>query len=60
MKQSVTMQLATGVNRRNFLSSALGVIGNGSRGGWIAGLFKNHGGYEIHAVADYFQHVADT
>ena len=38
----------------------LGVIGCGGRGGWIAKLFKGHGGYEIYAVADYFQHVADN
>ncbi len=37
----------------------LGVIGCGGRGGWIAKLFKDHGGYEMYAVADYFQHVAD-
>jgi predicted dehydrogenase len=37
----------------------LGVVGNGIRGGWIAKLFQNHGGYEMHAVADYFQEVAD-
>ena len=37
----------------------LGVVGNGGRGSWISGLFKQHGGYEIHAVADYFQPVAD-
>jgi len=37
----------------------LGVVGNGGRGAWIAGLFKQHGGYEMHAVADYFQDVAD-
>jgi len=37
----------------------LGVIGNGGRGAWIASLFKRHGGYEIWAVADYFQSVAD-
>jgi predicted dehydrogenase len=37
----------------------LGVVGNGGRGSWIAGLFKEHGGYEMHAVADYFQPVAD-
>jgi predicted dehydrogenase len=37
----------------------LGVIGNGGRGHWIAGLFRQHGGFEIHAVADYFQDVAD-
>lgn len=38
----------------------LGVVGLGGRGSWIAGLFQKHGGYEIHAVADYFQTVADT
>ena len=37
----------------------LGVVGCGGRGSWIAGLFKKHGGYEMHAVADYFQDVAD-
>ena len=38
----------------------LGVIGNGGRGSWIAKLFQKHGGYEMWAVADYFQEVADT
>ena len=37
----------------------LGVVGNGGRGSWIAKLFRSHGGYEMHAVADYFQEVAD-
>jgi predicted dehydrogenase len=37
----------------------LGVIGNGGRGAWIARLFKRHGGYEMHAVADYFPEVAN-
>jgi predicted dehydrogenase len=37
----------------------LGVVGNGGRGAWIAGLFHKHGGYELYAVADYFQAVAD-
>ncbi|MEI7902791.1 MAG: hypothetical protein WCK89_21295 [bacterium] len=37
----------------------LGVVGLGGRGAWLAGLFRGHGGYDIHAVADYFQHVAD-
>jgi predicted dehydrogenase len=37
----------------------LGVVGNGGRGAWIARLFKNHGGFEMYAVADYFQEVAD-
>lgn len=32
----------------------LGVIGVGGRGSWLAGLFQQHGGFEIHAVADYF------
>ncbi len=36
----------------------LGVVGCGGRGKWIAGLFKEHGGYEMHAVADYFPEVA--
>lgn len=38
----------------------LGVVGLGGRGKWITGLFRKHGGYEIHAVADYFQKVADV
>jgi predicted dehydrogenase len=32
----------------------LGWIGGGGRGSWLAGLFKQHGGFEFHAVADYF------
>ena len=32
----------------------LGIIGCGGRGTWIAKLFAEHGGYEIHAGADYF------
>ena len=38
----------------------LGLVGCGGRGKWIAGLFQKHGGYDIHAVADYFQPVADA
>ena len=37
----------------------LGVVGLGGRGHWIAGMFRGHGGYEIHAVADYFPEVGD-
>lgn len=37
----------------------LGVVGCGGRGSWIAKLFQKHGGYDLHAVADYFQEVAD-
>lgn len=33
---------------------ALGFIGCGSRGTWIADLFRKHGGYEITAAHDYF------
>jgi myo-inositol 2-dehydrogenase / D-chiro-inositol 1-dehydrogenase len=38
----------------------LGIVGCGGRGSWIARLFARHGGYEIHAVADYFQQAADA
>ena len=38
----------------------LGVVGCGGRGKWIAGLFQEDGGYDIHAVADYFPEVADA
>jgi predicted dehydrogenase len=37
----------------------LGLIGCGGRGTWIAGLFKEHGGYEIVAGADYFRDRVD-
>ena len=38
----------------------LGLVGCGGRGGWIAGLFQKHGGYEVVAVADYFRDKADA
>lgn len=37
----------------------LGLVGCGQRGAWIGGLFAKHGGYVMHAVADYFADVAD-
>ena len=37
----------------------LGLIGCGGRGNWITNLFQQHGGYEIAAVADYFQDRVD-
>jgi predicted dehydrogenase len=37
-----------------------GIIGLGGRGSWITGLVREHGGYEIVALADYFPHVADA
>jgi len=38
----------------------LGIIGCGGRGIWIADLFKQHGGYNIVAAADYFQDRVDA
>jgi myo-inositol 2-dehydrogenase/D-chiro-inositol 1-dehydrogenase len=38
----------------------LGLVGCGGRGTWIARLFQKHGGYNIVAVADYFQDRADN
>ncbi|HVP90033.1 MAG TPA: Gfo/Idh/MocA family oxidoreductase [Terriglobales bacterium] len=38
----------------------LGLVGCGGRGGWIAGLFQKHGGYEVVAAADYFKDRADA
>jgi len=37
----------------------IGLIGCGGRGAWLGGLFKQHGGFELHATADYFQPMAD-
>lgn len=37
----------------------IGLVGCGGRGSWIAKLFQRHGGYEFHAVTDYFQTAAD-
>ena len=37
----------------------VGVIGCGVRGSWVAGLFQKNGGYEMHALADYFQEAVD-
>ena len=37
----------------------LGLIGCGGRGAWLGALFQQHGGYQIHATADYFQEPAD-
>jgi len=38
----------------------LGLVGCGGRGAWIANLCREHGGYEMHAVADYFPEVAEA
>jgi predicted dehydrogenase len=39
---------------------ALGMIGCGDRGTWIADLFQKHGGYEIVAAMDYFPEKAEA
>jgi len=38
----------------------LGSIGCGGRGTWIADLFRQHGGYNVVAAADYFQDRVDN
>jgi len=38
----------------------LGLVGCGGRGSLIGSQFKKHGGFEMWAVADYFQAVADA
>src|SRR3974390_3412080 len=37
----------------------IGLIGCGGRGRWIADLFQKHGGYNVVALADYFQDRGD-
>ena len=37
----------------------VGVVGCGVRGSWIAGLFQKNGGYEVHALAHYFQEAVN-
>lgn len=38
----------------------IGLVGCGGRGRWITNLFQKHGGYNVVAVADYFQDKADA
>ena len=38
----------------------IGIVGLGSRGSWIASLFKQHPGYEIVAAVDYFEETANA
>lgn len=59
MSPSAAAQAAPQAARTFDRKIKLGVVGCGGRGGWIAGLFSQHGGYTLHAVADYFQEVAD-
>ncbi|MGD0697164.1 MAG: Gfo/Idh/MocA family oxidoreductase [Terriglobia bacterium] len=39
---------------------AIGLIGCGGRGTWIADLFLQHGGYQVVAAADYFRDRVDA
>jgi myo-inositol 2-dehydrogenase / D-chiro-inositol 1-dehydrogenase len=48
---------AAGAPRRKI---KLGLVGCGGRGSMLAGFFREHGGYELHAVADYFQEKVDA
>ena len=51
-----------GLARGSQVSSkiSVGSIGCGSRGTWIADLFRKHGGYEITAAHDYFPDRVDA
>jgi predicted dehydrogenase len=51
-------QLVRGSSANSKIS--LGLIGCGGRGTWIAKLFREHGGYNVIAAADYFQDRADN
>jgi myo-inositol 2-dehydrogenase / D-chiro-inositol 1-dehydrogenase len=37
----------------------LGIVGCGGRGTWIAQRFQEHGGYNFHAIADYFPEAVE-
>src|SRR5512145_3206144 len=37
----------------------VGLVGYGGRGSWITSFFQKHGGFEFHAVAEYFPDIAD-
>jgi len=54
----LTPQLAFSANADTAIK--IGLIGCGGRGKWIANLFRKHGGYQLVAVADYFQNRVDA
>jgi predicted dehydrogenase len=54
----VGAKAVTGTQASNKIK--VGVIGLGDRGRMIAGMVQRHGGYEIVAVADYFEEVVNT
>ena len=54
-----TTSLATAQGSAANTRLRLGVVGCGGRGQWITSLFQENGGYEIVAIADYFQSRID-
>lgn len=54
----VKPELVRGANANSRIN--LGIIGCGGRGTWIAELFKENGGYNIVAAADYFKDRVDN
>ena len=58
LANSALGQTTASANRQSAIR--LGLVGCGGRGGLIGRLFKEPGGFEVFAVADYFQSAADT
>ena len=58
LANSALGQTTASANRQGAIR--LGLVGCGGRGSLIGSLFKEHGGFELFAVADYFQTVADS
>ena len=54
----INPQLAKGYSANAKID--IGIMGCGGRGTWITDLFKQHGGYNIVAAADYFQDRVDN
>jgi myo-inositol 2-dehydrogenase / D-chiro-inositol 1-dehydrogenase len=58
LARSALGQSTASTNRQGAIR--LGLVGCGGRGSLIGRLFQEHGGFELFAVADYFQTVADA
>ncbi len=57
---ATVLQTKTALGYQANSKVSIGLIGCGGRGTWIAELFKDHGGYEIAAVHDYFPDRANA
>lgn len=57
---ATVLQAKTALSYQANSKVRIGLIGCGGRGTWIANLFKEHGGYDLVAVHDYFQDRADA